>query len=99
MEWLWTWKGRCFGYKNGSDLWTYDGKHVGRFYGDEVYDRNGYYLGEIRNSNRLITHKSKKNRRKSSFTPYAKRVGYVKYTDYVGYVMYAGYEDFPILEG
>lgn len=95
MIWLWTWSGKCFGYKDDDNLWTHDGKHVGKFYGDEVYGRDGIYLGEIKNENRLITNTSKKNWRKGSFTPYANRVGYVKYVDYVGYVMYAGYEDFP----
>lgn len=99
MLWLWTWGGRCFGYRDGDNLWTYNGKHVGKFYDDEVYDRNGVYLGEIKNENRLITCISKKGRRKSSFTPYANRCGYVKYVNYVGYVMYAGYEDFPNIEG
>jgi len=60
MEWLWTWKGEFFGYKDGSDLWTYKGKHVGTFYGTEVYDRNGNYLGEIKSDKRLITDKRKK---------------------------------------
>lgn len=99
MEWLWTWSGRCFGYKDGDNLWTYDGKHVGKFYDDEIYDRHGHYLGELRNSNRLIRNKSKRNWRKSSFTPYGKRARYSKYVNYVGYVMYVGYEDFPKLEG
>ena len=98
MEWLWTWGGRCFGYRDGDDLWTYDGKHVGRFSGDEVYAPDGQYLGEIISGNRLITNKSKKSWRHGSFTPYARRAGYAKYADYAGYAMYAGYEDFPKLE-
>lgn len=98
MEWLWTWEGRCFGYRDGDDLWTYDGKHVGRFSGDEVYAPDGQYLGEIISGNRLITNKSKKSWRHGSFTPYVQRAGYAKYADYAGYAMYAGYEDFPKLE-
>ena len=45
MDWLWTWGGRCFGYRDGDDLWTYDGRHVGRFHDDEVYAPDGQYLG------------------------------------------------------
>ena len=98
MEWFWTWGGRCFGYRDGDNLWTYDGQHVGRFHDDEIYTRDGRYLGEIMSENRLITNKSKKSWRCSSFTPYAKRAGYAKYADYAGYAMYAGYGDFPKLE-
>ncbi|NSW84553.1 MAG: hypothetical protein HPY90_15220 [Syntrophothermus sp.] len=63
-QWLWTWGGRCFGYRDGDDLWTYDGKHVGRFIGDEVYAPDGSYLGEIKDG-RLITNLSKKHYRNS----------------------------------
>ena len=99
MKWLWTWGGRCFGYRDEDNLWTYDGKHVGRFVNNEVYAPNGAYLGEITDNNRLITDIAKKNRHSTSFTPDANRMGYVKYVDYVGYVMLLGYEDFPKIEG
>jgi hypothetical protein len=59
VEWLWTWGGQCFGYRDGDDLWTYDGKHIGRFNGSEVYDRRGRYLGEVMKGDRLITNKAK----------------------------------------
>lgn len=52
MQWLWTWGGKSFGYRDGDNLWTQDGRHVGRFHGDEVYGADGSYLGEIRNKNR-----------------------------------------------
>jgi hypothetical protein len=61
----------------------------------EVYGRDGRYLGEIRNQNRLITNRSKRNQRRASFTPYVRRAGVARYANYAGYVMYAGYEDFP----
>ena len=93
--WLWTWGGKCFGYRDGDNLWTHDGKHVGRFYGDEIYDQNGYYLGEVKSGNRLITNIGKKHYRRPGFTPYAKRVAFARYADYAGYAMYAGYKDFP----
>src|SRR4030042_3126269 len=97
MEWLHTWGGRSFGYKDGEDLYTHGGKHIGKFHGNEVYGKNGQYLGEIYNS-RLITNTSKRNYRKSPFTPYISRVGHVNQVNYVGNVMLAGYEDFPKLE-
>jgi hypothetical protein len=95
MEWLWTWGGTSFGYRDGDNLWTYDGRHAGRFREDEVYGSGGEYLGEVKSKNRLITNLSKRSRRAGSFAPYASRGAYVRYANYVGYVMYAGYEDFP----
>jgi hypothetical protein len=41
MGWLFTWGGKCFGYREGDDLWTHDGRHIGRFYGEEVYGKRG----------------------------------------------------------
>ncbi len=95
MDWLWTWKGRCFGYRNGDNLWTYNGRHVGRFAGDEVYGPDGKYLGEVRSRNRLITNRIKKSRRRSRFRPLHQRMGYVKRVNFVGNVMLVGYEEFP----
>ena len=98
MKHLWTWGGKYFGYRNDNQLRTHDGQGIGRFYGDEVYGVDGRYLGEIRNSNRLITKRSKKTSRRSSFSP---SVGAVsgKCARYAGYAMIAGYEDFPDPEG
>jgi len=42
MQWLWTWGGASFGYKDGDDLWTHDGRHVGRFHGDGYVMYVGY---------------------------------------------------------
>ncbi|QXF12884.1 hypothetical protein [Sphingopyxis terrae] len=95
MNWLWTWGGMSFGYRDGDDLWTFDGHHVARFDGDEIYGPDGRYLGELMNCDRLITHRSKRNWRGARFRPYGRRIGYVRYVNYVGYVMYAGFEDFP----
>lgn len=96
--WLWTWSGRCFGYRDGDDLWTYSGHHIGVFRGEEVYGPDGRYLGELTNGDRLITDRRKTNRRQGSFLPWARRAAYAKYADYAGYAMYAGYEDFPSVE-
>ena len=95
MEWLWTWGGKSFGYREGDDLWTHDGRHVGRFHGADIFASDGRYLGELKSGNRLITNIGKKHHRGYSFSPWGKRVGYVPYVNYVGYVMYVGYEDFP----
>ncbi|MFA6055588.1 MAG: hypothetical protein WC769_09455 [Thermodesulfovibrionales bacterium] len=94
MEWLWTWKGKSFGYRNGDELRTRDGRHVGRFIDDEIYAPDGRYLGEVIDG-RLITHESKKSRRKASFTPKSTLIGQVGRIGYVGNVMLAGYEEFP----
>ncbi|WP_412023500.1 hypothetical protein [Burkholderia cepacia] len=98
MDWLWTWGGTCFGYRDGDNLWTYDGRHVARFVGKEVYARNGAYLGEVMSDNRLISCRAKSSWRKSSFIPFQNRTAYTRYTNYTGYAMYTGYEDFPAPE-
>jgi hypothetical protein len=94
MDWLWTWGGECFGYRNDEGLFTYYGREVGRFDGEEVYGRDGRYLGEIKSDIRLITCLSKRNWVRGAFGP---RMGgsYARYVNYVGYVMYVGCEDFP----
>jgi hypothetical protein len=97
VEWVWTWSGRCFGYRADDNLWTHDGRHVGRFDGDEVYGADGAYLGEV-HGERLIRNRSKAGWRRSAFSPLTRRVAYVKYVDYAGYVMLAGFEEFPHLE-
>jgi len=97
MKWLWTWDGKCFGYREQEDLWTYEGKHVGNIIGMDIYDSKGNYLGEIMHGDRLITCKSKKLDKGYSFTPYANRAAVPQNVNYAGYAMYAGYEDFPKL--
>jgi hypothetical protein len=94
MEWLWTWGGKTFGFRDGDELWAKDGRHVGRFHGDEVYAPDGLYLGEVLQG-RLITKRRKKGHRKGSFTPMTSRAGRTGKVDRVGSVMLAGYEDFP----
>lgn len=95
MNWLWTWGGKSFGYRDGDDLWTSSGGHVGRFNGDVVYGPNGHYLGEVMQDNRLITHPGKRSHRGSSFGTYGRRVGMIPFAAFIGFVMLAGYEDFP----
>ena len=98
MTWLWTWGGRCFGYRDADDLWTYDGRHVGRFAGDNVFDSNGQYLGEV-SSERLITRLDRKGLDGPSFAPFSGRPANAKLADHAGFAMLAGYEDFPKIEG
>lgn len=94
MEWMWTWGGRCFGYRIDDALFTSDGYEAGRFVEDEIYGADGCYLGEVKNQNRLITNLSKTGGQRHPFSP-SRRGPYVGYLDYIGYVMYVGYEDFP----
>lgn len=96
MDWLWTWSGKCFGYREGDDLWTHDGRHVGRFVGDDVYGPEGRYLGQLMND-KLIRNTGKTSWQHSGFTPYGRRGMLGKFGDYAGFAMYAGHEDFPAL--
>jgi len=77
MKWVWTWGGKCFGYIDRENLWTHNGKHVGKLDGNEIYGADGRYIGELKSENRLLTEMGKKSWRKSAFSPYAQRVGYV----------------------
>jgi hypothetical protein len=97
IKWLWTWDGKCFGYRDKDNLWTYEGKHVGKLYGTDIYNPNGKYLGEL-HGDRLITCLSKKNYTEFRFKPYANRPSNTKRRDYSEYKMYLGYEDFPKFE-
>lgn len=97
MDWLWTWGGKFFGYKDGLDLWTYTGKHVGKFYVNEVYGENGQYLGELLYG-RLIISVKKKNYVRGPFIPYRKRYYTSYYVDHVRRPMLKSHEDFPILK-
>lgn len=93
MDWLWTWGGECFGYRQGDRLFAYHGRQVGRFHGDEVYGSDGRYLGEVKNGNRLITNTSKRGWSRGGFGT-VMGGSYARYANYVGYAMYAGHEDF-----
>ncbi|WP_027800235.1 hypothetical protein [Paraburkholderia dilworthii] len=95
MNWLWTWGGTSFGYRDGDNLWTYDGRHVGRFAGNDVYAPDGTYLGELAGTHRLITCQAKLGSRQAGFTPSGRRVVYASYAEYSGYALDEGYEDFP----
>jgi hypothetical protein len=95
MEWLWTWGGKCFGYREGDHLWTYSGKHAGFFHGDEVYGPDGWYLGEIKQANRLVTDRSKYGWSKPPFSRAIDRLACPRYGDYPGLTLYFNHRDFP----
>ncbi len=95
MDWLWTWGGTSFGYRDRDNLWTRDGRHVGRFVGQEVYAANGAYLGEMVGTSCLITRQAKTGLRQQGFIPLGRRIVHTAYADYSGYAMDAGDEDFP----
>lgn len=68
MEWLWSWGGRCVGYRIEDSLFTCEGKQLGQFgEGDEIYGCEGDYLGEIRSGDRLITNLSKLAWKRNAF--------------------------------
>ena len=74
-DWLWTWKGICFGYREADSLFTHDGVEVGRFFGVEVYGCDGRYLGEIGQAEdgaRLMASVYKKSRTRPTFVPTVK---------------------------
>jgi hypothetical protein len=98
MEWLWTWGGTCFGYRDGDQLRTHDGRDVGRFHDDEVNGVDGRYLGELGDKDRLITRQSKLGRRKSPFSPRMARAGRVRRINRIGRIMRIGCGDFPAPE-
>ena len=103
---VWTWNGRCFGYRRRNSLFTYDGFEVGRFVGSEVYGPDGYYLGELRgtedldglrsagDSLRLITSSYKKARMVEEFKP-TRQPGKSREPNRMPAPVYCGYEDFP----
>lgn len=94
MQALWTWGGLSFGYRNSDELWTHDGRHVGCFTGDAVFNSKGVYMGEIRNTDRLIT-RIGYSARSGAFRSYGSRGARVSFVNYVGLVMLSGYRDFP----
>ncbi|MCR1821722.1 4-fold beta flower protein [Terrisporobacter muris] len=94
MKYVWTWKGKFFGYINNGYLFTKSGKCVGVLSGKDIYGRNGKYIGEVMNNDRLITCKSKRNYSGPS-APYINGGACGTYGNYCAYGMYGGYEDFP----
>ena len=96
MSLLWTWGGRCFGYREGENLWTSDGRHVGKFWGEEIYGCDGQYLGQLWLDNRLIASQGKNTWRRSPFPPLNhRRRSPLNCSDRIPYAFRHGYEEFP----
>lgn len=98
MEWLWTWSGESFGYREGGDLWTHDGRHVGRFHAAEIYGPDGRYLGEMIDGERLIAATSRHAQRQEAFTAKASRPKLSRRRRRFWYAPPMGYADFPLPE-
>ena len=94
MEWLWTWSGSSFGYRETVELWTYDGRHVGRFHGHEVYGADGLYLGEVMNGDRLIVNSTKQTRRSGRFDRLPERPEHPLVVGFNRVAMPRGFRDF-----
>ena len=97
-EWLWTWSGESFGYREGDDVWTHDGRHVGRFHDEQIYHPEGHYLGELKDGVRLITAKFRRGAHRARFAARPPRTGVPRRNRLPGYWLPTGYEDFPLPE-
>jgi hypothetical protein len=96
-EWLWTWRGVCFGYRRQASLFTPDGLEVGRFFGADIHDPDGWYIGEIISAEdgpRLITNVYKKTRTRAAFTPDSDRPQR-RLEARAPEPLFVGHEDFP----
>lgn len=99
-NWIWTWGGVCFGFRQEEWLFTDDGVGVGRFIGDEVYGTNGKYLGELITSGqgqRLIASSYKKKRVVVACSPKIEGAC-EKPGNRFPLTPYCGFEDFPAPE-
>jgi hypothetical protein len=93
-DWLWTWGGESFGFRDGNALFAQDGRQVGHFHENEVYGVNGNYLGELGDEDRLITKLSRLGKARSSFAP-RQRMGRMGRMNRMGRMMRMGCQDFP----
>lgn len=93
LNWLWSWGGKCVGYKDGDNLWGYDGHNIGKFYGIEIYSPDGCYLFEQYSNGRLVIDKSKKNKTNEQYTPLNTREAIDKKDDISGLALYANFKD------
>jgi hypothetical protein len=97
LEWMWTWSGVSFGYREGDSLYTHDGVEVGRFRGREVFGPDGRYLGETgtgRESARLITNTHKRFMTNKPFIP-TLSAARGRQPEKAGLPLYSGHTDFP----
>jgi hypothetical protein len=95
LDTFWNWQGRYVGYRISGCLFSCDGRQLGYFAeGDEVYGCSGEYIGEVRSTNRLITHLSKKAWTRTSVTPRRLKSS-PGHSDINAKEMLVGFEDFP----
>ena len=92
-DWVWTYGGICFGYRERINLWTYDARHVGRFHGARIHAADGCYLGELWRG-RLIIDQANRSDRQAGFAPEPQRQPQGRYTGFVGPQLPRGLEDF-----
>jgi hypothetical protein len=97
-EWLWTWSGESFGYREANELWTHDGRHVGHFDGEQIFHPEGCYLGELMDGTRLITAKFGRGAHRARFAAQPPRARSPRRTRLPGYIIPTGFEDFPLPE-
>ena len=72
MEWLWTWGGSSFGYRETGELLDIPRSViVGRFHGHEVYGADGLDLGEVMNGDRLIVTPTQEKAARAELRPIA----------------------------
>jgi len=93
-DWLWTWGGESFGFRDGDALFAANGKQVGRFHETEVYGADGRYLGELGDTDRLLTRRSRLGRKKSAFAPRV-RMARMRRLNRLARLMRIGCQDFP----
>jgi len=97
LTWMWTWSGKCFGYREGDYLYTLEGLTVGRFVGREVYGADGQYLGETgpgEDSMALVTNMYKKSQKQQGFVPKLADPKVAR-SEQPLRPFYTGHEDFP----
>jgi len=97
LEYLWTWGGAFFGYRQDANLWSYMGRHVGYMTGHTVFGLDGHYLGEIVNG-RLLVNDTRKTLWSAPLAQLPKYPAFAKLTDLEGHGVYSGFEDFPAPE-
>ena len=94
LDYLWTWGGVFFGFRQENQLWTYTGHHIGIFEGNTIFGLKGHYLGEIVN-NRLLVNDTRKVLRAAPLAELPKHPAIPKPADLEGLSVCRGFEDFP----
>lgn len=96
-DWVWTWCGVCFGYREQDNLWTYDGRHVGRYFGTKIHAADGRYIGEVWRG-RLVTDPENHSVRQPGFVSEERRRPRERYTGFEGPPIPYGLTEFPAPE-